>query len=126
MESDVWPTVMWTGIICIVLIGNYFGYKRRASRDRMLEKLAEHGQTLPPDAFRDRHDRNPFTTAFVLIAAGIALALFFWAMTGGGGLFKGEAGVPNWLPSLGLFPFLVGIALLLGALADRRNQRPDT
>lgn len=124
MESFAVPSAvaaMWAGIVCIVLIGNYFAYKRRASRDRLLEKLAEHGQPLPPDAFADRQERNPFTSAFTLISVGVALALFFWAMTGGGGRFTGEAGVPDWLPVLGAFPFLIGVARLVGALADRRK-----
>ena len=134
MESLEGPTaVLWIGIICIVLIGNYFSYKRRASRDRMLEKFAEHGQPLPPwlmSELGDRQDRNPFTSAFVLIAAGVAVALFFWAMTGGAG-FKGEPGVPNWLPALGVFPFLIGVAKLFGAFADRRTEdrrteKPET
>lgn len=121
-------TTLWTAVICIVLIGNYFGYKRRASRDRMLEKFAEHGQPLPPwlmAELGDRQDRNPFTSAFVLIAAGVAVALFFLAMTGGGEWFTAEKGVPNWLPALGVFPFLVGVAKLLGAIADRRGEKPE-
>ena len=116
-------SIVWGGIVCIVLIGNYFGYKRRASRDRLLEKLAEHGQALPPDAFGDSTDRNPLTTAFTLMSVGVAVALFFWAMAGGGGRFAGDAGVPQWLPVLGAFPFLMGAARLFGALADRR--KPD-
>jgi hypothetical protein len=126
MGSFWWPTVvMWVGIVCIVLIGNYFAYKRRASRDRLLEKLAEHGQPLPADLFGDRQDRNPFTVAFVLMSAGISVGLFFWALAGAGGRFAGEAGVPHWLPVLGVFPFLVGVARLLGAFADRRAEKPE-
>ena len=114
-------TAMWAGIVCIVLIGNYFSYKRRASRDRLLEKLVEHGQALPPDAFGNRQDRNPFTIAFMLMSVGVAIALFFWALAGGGGRFTGEPGVPVWLPVFGAFPFLIGLARLFGALADRRK-----
>ena len=74
--GSLWlPTaILWGGIVCIVLIGNYFSYKRRASRDRLLEKLIEHSQALPPDAFGDRQDRNPFTIAFILMSVGIASA----------------------------------------------------
>jgi hypothetical protein len=119
---------MWFGIVCIVLIGNYFSYKRRASRDRMLEKFAEHGQPLPPQLLAElgnRQDRNPFTVAFVIMAVGVAVALFFWALAGAGGRFVGEAGVPHWLPVLGVFPFLVGLAKLLGAFADRRLEKSE-
>jgi len=126
MESFWGPTlVLWLGIVCIVLIGNYFSYKRRASRDRMLEKLAEHGHALPPELFYDQRDRNPFTSSFILLGVGIAIGLFFWALTGAGGRFAGEAGVPHWLPVFGVFPFLVGVAKLLGAFADRRTEKPE-
>jgi hypothetical protein len=132
MGAIDWPsmgTIFWTAIVFIVWIGNYFNYKRRASRDRALEKLVEHGQSLPPSAMpellaslREQDDGNPFTVGFVLIGIGVALALFFWAMAGGGGLFAGEPDVPKWLPAVGLFPFVVGIAKLLGTVADRRSE----
>jgi hypothetical protein len=119
--------LFWTAIIFIVLIGNYFTYKRRASRDRMIEKLAEHGQSamLPQllESLGEQNERNSFTVGFVLIGVGVALALFFWAMTGGSGLVAGEPGVPKWLPAVGLFPFVVGLAKLLGTMADRRSER---
>jgi len=122
-RGSLWvPTaVLWAGVVCIVLIGNYFSYKRRESRDRLLEKLAERGQPLPPNAFAEWRDRNSFTSSFILISMGVAVALFFWALSGGGGRFTGEAGVPDWLPVLGVFPILIGIARLAGALADRRK-----
>ena len=129
MGTIDWPsmgTIFWTAIVFIVWIGNYFNYKRRASRDRMIEKLAEHGQTamLPQllESLGEQSERNSFTIGFVLIGAGVALALFFWAMTGGGGLVAGEQGVPKWLPAVGLFPFVVGFAKLLGTMADRRSE----
>ena len=129
MESLEGPTaVLWIGIICIVLIGNYFNYRKRASRDRMLEKFAEHGQSLPPALIAELGggpDRNPFTSAFILMSVGISIALFFWAMTGGSALFRGEPGVPNWLSALGAFPFLIGVAKLLGAIAERRARPPE-
>ena len=49
---------------------------------------------------------------------GMALAVFFWAMGGGGNLVEGEQ-MPNWLPFIGIFPFMVGLARFLGGLFDR-------
>ena len=130
--TERYALIFWAAIVLIVYIGNYFGYKRRESRDRLLEKLVEQGQSLPPPvlaellgSLRGRNDPNSFAFNFVLMGAGIAIALFFWAMTGGSGLFRGEPGVPNWLPAIGAFPFLVGAARLLGTLADRRPEKPE-
>jgi hypothetical protein len=39
-------------------------------------------------------------------------------MTGGGDYFDGER-MPSWLPFIGVFPFMIGLARLLGGLFDR-------
>jgi hypothetical protein len=52
---------------------------------------------------------------------GIALAVFFWAMTGAGNPFIGEH--ISWLPVIGIFPFMVGLARLLGGLTERREPK---
>ena len=51
---------------------------------------------------------------------GAALFLFFWAMTGGGNLFEGER-VPNWLPFVAIFPFMICFARFLGGLLTGRD-----
>ncbi|MGA7711403.1 MAG: DUF6249 domain-containing protein [Rhizomicrobium sp.] len=121
--------VFWGAIVLFVLIGNYFSYKTRESKHRMLEKLAEKGQTISPDLLaslgngrdHDRHS-NPAGSGIFLMCIGIALAVFFWALSGGGGLFQGT-GAPMWLTVIGIFPFMVGLARLLGALTNRRSSK---
>ena len=49
---DTWipgSIVFWGALVLIVLISSYFRYRTRASRHRMIEKLAEHGQSVSPD-----------------------------------------------------------------------------
>lgn len=119
--------IFWGAIVAIVIVGNYFSSKTRIAKYKLLETLAEKGQSLPAnltpellEAFgREEKFRNPYQGAIVLICIGIAIAVFFWALGGGGNLFQGE-GVPNWLPVLGIFPFMIGVALLIGALFNRR------
>lgn len=122
--------IFWGAIVLIVCVTSYFNYKTRESKHRLMEKLAEHGQTLPPSITpelmdsitRSDHRGSPLTGALVLIGIGLATAVFFWAMTGGGGLFSGETGAPSWLPVLGLFPFMIGLGLLLSYALDRRPK----
>jgi len=52
MLFDTWipgSIVFWGAIVLIVLFSSYFRYRTRASRHRMMEKLAEHGQSVSPE-----------------------------------------------------------------------------
>ena len=57
---DTWipgSIVFWGALVLIVLISSYFRYRTRASRHRMMEKLAEHGQSVSPELI-DRIERG--------------------------------------------------------------------
>ncbi len=116
--------IFWAAIAFIVLVTSFFSYRAQASHHRMIEKLAEKGQPIPPELLagggRDsRRYRSPIQSGIFLMCIGVALAVFFWAMGGGGAVFDGDH-MPNWLPVIGIFPFMVGFARLLGGLFDRR------
>jgi dolichol kinase len=123
--------VFWGFILLIVLITSFFRHQSRKAKYRLLEKLADKGQTLSPELLgsltsnniRD-YERfsNPIGSGIFLMCIGIALAVFFWALGGGGNFFHGE-NVPNWLPVLGIFPFMIGLARLLSSLTDRRPPK---
>jgi hypothetical protein len=52
MLFDTWipgSIVFWGALVLIVFFGSYFRYRTRASRHRMMEKLAEHGQSVSPE-----------------------------------------------------------------------------
>jgi len=126
----VWSSaVFWGAIVCFVLIGNYFRYKTRSSQHRMLERLAEKGQTLSPELLGrlgngNGHDeRNPVGSAIILMFIGVALAIFFWALGGGGNFFQGEHDIPNWLPVIGIFPFAIGLGKLVGVIFEKRPPK---
>ena len=126
--AETYSLVFWSAIVCFVLIGSYFKYRTRESEHRLLEKLAEKGQTISPDLLsnigRDNgHRGGSITGALVLMFVGIGVAFMLWSMTGGGGLFQGDAGAPNWLPTIGLIPFLIGVAVLIGRLFERRTPK---
>ena len=120
--------VFWGAIVLFVLIGSYFKYKTRSSQHRMMEKLAEKGQTLSPELLASlssgngHGEKNPVSAAIILMFIGVALAVFFWALGGGGNLFHGEH-VPNWLPVIGIFPFAIGLGKLIGLIFERRPPK---
>jgi hypothetical protein len=118
--------VFWGAIVLIIVIANYFSYKTQASRHRMMETLAQKGQTIPPELIGSgRHGyryAHPVQSGIFLMCIGIALAVFFWAMSGGGGFFDGDH-TPSWLPFIGIFPFMIGLARLLGGLFDRPRDK---
>jgi hypothetical protein len=123
--------VFWIVILLIVIVTSFFRHQSRTAKYRLMEKLAEKGQTLSPELLgslasgnvRD-YERfaNPIGSGIFLMCIGIALAIFFWALGGGGNFFQGEH-VPNWLPVIGIFPFMIGLARLLSALTDRRPPK---
>ena len=118
--------IFWGAIVAIVLVGNYFSYKTQASRHRMMETMAEKGQPVPPELLVSGRDRyryhNPIQSGIFLMCIGVALAVFFWAMGGGGNLMDGDR-MPNWLPVIGIFPFMVGLARFLGGFFDRPRDK---
>lgn len=42
-------SILWIALILIVFVSSFFRYRTRASHHRMLEKLAEKGQTISPE-----------------------------------------------------------------------------
>ncbi len=127
--------IFWGAIVAIVFVGNFFSYRERTSRHRMIEKLADKGQPIPPellagngrgnyyDGSRGWHRRS-LSGGIYLMCVGVALALFFWAMSGGYNFFGGNNWfggdhVPSWLPFVGIFPFMVGLSRVIAHIFDR-------
>jgi hypothetical protein len=127
-----WTTsaIFWGAIVAVVFCSSFFRYRERAHRYRAIEKMAEAGQPVPPemlyarhrdyrDDYRDyRYYGSPIWHGVTLMAIGVALFVFFWAMTGGGNYFDGEH-MPSWLPFVGIFPFMIGLSRVLAGLFHR-------
>jgi hypothetical protein len=120
--------LFWGAILLIVFVTSFFGYLERRSRYRAIEKMVDKGQTVPPEMLSRRsmpYDRrawryqHPATSGIFLMCVGVAIAIFFWALQGGGAvLYDGR--IHGWLPVIGIFPFMVGLARLLSAGFERR------
>ena len=96
----------------------------------MIETLAEKGQPIPPEYLgngRRYHSwryGNPVGSGIYLMCIGVALFVFFWAMTGGGNPLDGDYH-HNWLPFIGIFPFMVGLGRMLAGLFDRPRRNDE-
>ena len=119
--------IFWIAIVVIVFVTQFFSYRERTSRHRMIETLAQKGQPIPPEFLTNGrcHDlrySNPIQSGIVLMCIGVALAIFFWAMNGGGNVFEGDH-APGWLPFIGIFPFMIGLARILAGFLERRPTK---
>jgi hypothetical protein len=123
--------MFWIAVVLIVFFGNFFSYRERTSRHRMIETLAEKGQPIPPEylgngrRYYSWRYSNPVASGVYLMCVGVALFVFFWAFSGGGNPFGGGPyyGGPNWLPFVGIFPFMIGVARVLAGLFDRNSSK---
>lgn len=118
--------ISWVGIVLIVFMVFVFVHMGRRAKYRVLEKLAEKGQTLSPEILRSlsgdnggrnndwKNEGNPMASGITLMCIGVALAIFFWAMQGFGNPFIGEH--IGWLPAIGIFPFMTGLARVLSVV----------
>ena len=132
--------IFWGAIVLIVFLGNFFSYRERTSRHRVIEKLVDKGQPVPPellngngrgyyrDGYRGGRYGNPLSSGIYLMCIGVAIAVFLWAMTGGLNWFGdndnfGFHGGPNWLPFVGIFPFMIGLSRVIAYLFDRPSTK---
>ena len=115
--------MFWTVIGVIVVANGYFIYQVRLARYRVMQTLAEKGQPVPVELFngpRRTANTGMLRGAIVLLCLGSALGVFFWSMTAQS-IFHGPIENAAWLPSIALFPVLLGVALLLMSLLERKQ-----
>ncbi|MEI9993537.1 MAG: DUF6249 domain-containing protein [Rhizomicrobium sp.] len=113
----------WIVIGIVVVANGYFVFQVRVARYRVMQTLAEKGQPVPPELLIGALRRAPvgmMRGGIVLLCLGLALGTFLWAMTAQS-VFAGPIPDAGWLPSVALFPIMIGVALLLMALFERRR-----
>jgi len=113
----------WLVIGAVLVANGFFAFQVRMARYRVMQTLAEKGQPVPPEMFSGSVGRAPvgmLRAGIVLVCLGVALGLFFWSMTSAS-IFAGPIKGADWLPTIALFPLLMGVALLLMALIERRR-----
>lgn len=127
MMNNIFAMVaMFWVVIAIVLVANgYFVFQVRMARYRVMQTLAEKGQPVPAELLGGTKRTLHFGMlrgAIVLLCLGSALGVFFWSMTAQS-IFHGPIEHAAWLPSVALFPLMLGLALLLMATFER--NRPN-
>jgi len=121
--------IFWGAIALIAIVSIVFRFMEQASRNKTLRILAEKGHPIPQEIFTSdpvsyHRTANSFRAGIILMCIGIALAFFFFAMTSGGGVFDGPIRGVNWLPAIGILPFMIGFALFIIAIFERRLPPP--
>ena len=103
--------VFWLVIATIAISGIYFRHRTVDSRNQVLKTMIEKGVPIPEDLF-DRKPpmdgRNLLVGGIVLISIGVAMVIFFGAMS-----YYGEFDDNRFVPFVSAYPFCVGIALLI-------------
>jgi hypothetical protein len=123
-SSIVAAVVAFWVVIGIVLVANgYFVYQVRMARYRVMQTLADKGQPVPVELFTGVLRQAPvglIRGGIIMTCLGLALGTFLWAMTAQS-VFAGPIQNVGWLPTVALFPIMIGVALLLMAMFDRRR-----
>lgn len=119
--------ITWTGIVIIVLVRSYYRSQTRMARYRLYETMAEKGQTVPPETLaqmerQDCRDRSSVGSGITLMCVGVGLGVFFWALSGGHGLFHHQSDVPDWMMFVGVIPFMIGLGRVLSAAFDKPRK----
>jgi ribose/xylose/arabinose/galactoside ABC-type transport system permease subunit len=113
----------WIVIGSIVVANGYFVYQVRMARYRVMQTLADKGQPVPVELFNGNLRNAPvgmMRGAIVLLCLGVAFGFFMWSMTAQS-VFNGPIVYAEWLPTIALFPIMIGVALLLMALFERKR-----
>ena len=117
--------VFWAVIGFVFVANGYFVYQVRMARYRVMQTLAEKGQPVPLELFNGPRRAAPVGMTrggIVMVALGISLMTFFWSMTAQS-IFHGPIESASWLPTIGFLPFMIGVALLVMAMIERRQPQ---
>lgn len=113
--------VFWL-VIGVISVAGYIASSYTASKkNALIESLIEKGQPIPPELFDSRkpYDWRGFMIGGVMsTAVGVALAIFFWALT----TWQATDPEQRFLPFISAFPIVIGAALMVIARYLKNNE----
>ncbi len=96
--------------LAVVALVLHYRHARERMTHETVSKLIERGLPVPPELLNPPHrGQAGLRGGLVLVALGIALAVFF------------QDHGPGW--SVGLIPGLMGVALLIAWVIEKRSRR---
>jgi protein-S-isoprenylcysteine O-methyltransferase Ste14 len=124
MESFLVLTVPFIFVIIITWLKIEEKNKRNRLQADLYSKAIEKGQTVPTEWFAAEPVKKskPLNTAIILIAVGVGISLFFWLMSIA--LVSVDREAADGLraaSSIGVLPFLVGIAFLIIHFLEKKK-----
>jgi hypothetical protein len=111
-------------VIAITWIKSNEKYKRRQLDAEIYFKSLEKGQPLPDSLFveKEKREDKPLNQGIILISAGIGLMLFLWIFFSALAQTNPQAAPLSWIASVGLIPFLIGVAFLIIHFIEKKKD----
>jgi len=117
--------IFFLPIIMVILALWFKSSERRKYYQLQAElyaKAIEKGQPVPTDWFaaKPKKKHNPLNTGIILIAVGIGVSLFIWLTND-----AIEGAKMSKAASLGIIPFLIGVAYLLIHFIEQKKAKNE-
>jgi len=108
----------FTFVVAIEWMKSKERQKRYDLQADLYAKALEKGEPIPTDAFTKLESKeNKLSVGIILITIGIGLALSLWLLS-----MSGPFAVIKSTASLGIIPFLIGIALILIHFIEKKKN----
>lgn len=125
---DGWhqPIGVFTFVLAIILIGSVTSWLKTRSQQETIREAIKAGIKIEPDMLNKLNQPSGSNSGgmalagCILLASGIALVFFGYQL----GQVDGDDEVFTVFIGIAGFPFLIGIALLIGSLF-RRGEKPQ-
>jgi len=110
-------------VVIIKLVKNNDKHKLRQLQAELASKALEKGESIPTDLFVEpKTKNNPLNTGIIFIATGIGFSLFLWLFsTFVSELNKDMSAAFMAFASVGILPFMVGIAFVIIHFIEKKQ-----
>jgi cadmium resistance protein CadD (predicted permease) len=109
----IWIFMSWSFFLILISIPFYFNHKRIKERQSIIKNLIEKGHEIPKELLTRPSvpGRSDFHKGVILISLGLSVAIVLWSLE-----------IKNNFWTIGLIPFLIGIAYLISFKLDKAKN----